>query len=118
MMSNCYIRCEDEGASVKLTSKGQGQGQGPGPMKINGPCVVHMVLIRGTYLLRGIRYDKETSSEDVKPKYNIGDMLKWNDNYFLVQSLENFSYSTLAVATGSIFEMSFPYAHDHATLEA
>jgi hypothetical protein len=113
-MSNCYIKCQDEGASVELTSK----SQGPGPMKIQGPCVVDMHLIGGVYLLRGIRYDKEALSEDIKPKYNIGDMLKWNDNYFLVQGLENYNYSTLAVATGSIFEMSFPYAHDHATLEA
>ncbi len=114
-MSNCYLKCEDESASVTLTSK----CQGPGPMKIYGPCVVDMDLIKGEYLLRGIRYDNDQSAiQQIDYQYDIGDIIIWNDNYFLVRDIDKYSYDTLSIATGSAFNISLQYAHDHTTLEA
>lgn len=94
------------------------QAKGPGPMTIVGPCVVDFDIKNGLYQAVGIRYGNDKDKETSEQKFHDGDIIRWNNILFLVEGVENLSYKTISLHTGSAFLMNINYAHEHVTYEA
>ena len=116
-MKPITISAEDETGKIHIKP----EASGPGELMLIGPCVVDAIIDNnGKYHITGIKYGDEKDSISGEPKYNVGDIIKWQDNFFLIRSSKDTGYDTLSLQTGSSFGITYGYADskEDITLEA
>lgn len=102
----------DETAKISITDDSTGLKN----MTIDGPCMVDTYYVDGKFKILGIRQEGESPPSETK--FNIGDIIEWNENYFLIRYIKNFAYNTLNISTGLEFTLSTSYGDKYAKLRA